>query len=544
MKITLDKLVKLFSNLIILSGLLFPQDMIFSQARIAILYSEFTEQSNVTNSNKIIDVITSWELFLMQDKIPYSVIYDDDLESGIDDEFDILILPSVKLISFEQMEELQKFLESGNSIISSGSKLEFQENSLNEYQNLKVLFGLNSIKSLSSESLSYLHSLIPNHLNNFNLKDESVLQISNKNEGLNCNVNSSKFAPCGFYFDNDDHNSTISSIIYGTNGYGKFLFTGFDINDIIGGKEDLNAFKKIVLNAISWMDNKPDSYIDIFCDTLYSPVIVTLQYNNALEPELIDVLQKYDIEPNLILNPDQKVSGKIVSKFTNDELILDLSGINNNASNNLIESIENFNRDNEVDLCAILVDKRILGNNDLSLLRRAGISIVLYNEQSPGLPKFDDNDLFLVPYVRSELHPFSANVINFLNYNPKIDCAGNPEDELLDKINKIKTSSYNFTSLPPIKKWWNLRERIVSEIKNISDNEFEVWVTNKNSSVVSDIKVFINYVKKIERKNIAVSLNNTLLEHYLDDVSGSIVIKLENVLPNSVNKIKINFTLE
>jgi hypothetical protein len=62
--------------------------------------------------------------------------------------------------------------------------------------------------------------------------------------------------------------------------------------------------------------------------------------------------------------------------------------------------------------------------------------------------------------------------------------------------------------------------------------------------VVSDIKVFINYVKKIERKNIAVSLNNTLLEHYFDDISGSIVIKLENVLPNSVNKIKINFTLE
>jgi hypothetical protein len=180
----------------------------------------------------------------------------------------------------------------------------------------------------------------------------------------------------------------------------------------------------------------------------------------------------------------------------------------------------------------------------LSLLSHAGISLILYNEQAPGLPKFADNDLLLVPYVRSELYTFSVNVINFLNYNPKIDCAGNPEDELLEKINKIKAHNSNFTSLTQIKKWWKIRQRIESEIKNISDNQFEIWLTNKNSLVVSDIKVFLNYVKKIDRKNFTVSLNRTLLEHYFDDISGSIVIKLENVIPNSVNKIKINFTLE
>ena len=145
----------IFSFLIILCGILIPYNTITAQPKIAILYSELTEKVDNSNSNKVIDAITAWELFLMQDKIPYSVIYDDDLESGIDDEFDILILPTVNFISNEQMEELQNFLASGKSIISTGSKLFYQENILDEYQNLETLFGLSNIKAMDSDNLSF-----------------------------------------------------------------------------------------------------------------------------------------------------------------------------------------------------------------------------------------------------------------------------------------------------------------------------------------------------------------------------------------------------
>ena len=70
-------------------------------------------------------------------------------------------------ISNDEMEGLQKFLGNGKSIICSGSKLFFQQNNLNEYQNLETLFGLRNIESVSLESMSYLHSLLPNQLNHF-----------------------------------------------------------------------------------------------------------------------------------------------------------------------------------------------------------------------------------------------------------------------------------------------------------------------------------------------------------------------------------------
>ncbi len=525
------------SFLIILCGILIPYNTITAQPKIAILYSELTEKADNSNSNKVIDAITAWELFLMQDKIPYAVIYDDDLESGIDDDFDILILPSINFISNEQMEELQNFLASGKSIISTGSKLFYQENILDEYQNLETLFGLSNIKSMNSDNLSFSHSLIPNNINQFRMYDDLILQITNKNQVLLCEeVNNNKL--CGYIFNDNNFNSDKSSIIFGTVGAGRFLWTGFDLTAVIGGNSDFNTFKQLISDAITWMDNQSDVYIANFNEALSSPVVVTLQYNNALELELIDVLQKNNIRPNLIVTPDQKVSKEMLSKFSNDEIILELSG--DNTQNELIE---NFNRDYELSLSSILVDKNILGNYDFNSLQSAGINKILYREQAPGLPKYLNKEMLLIPYATSENIPSSNDVVNFLNYNPKINCDVNTEDELLEKINQIKSKQSNFTSLTDLENWWKLKERISFEIKYISENEVEIWLTNKNSISISDLNVFFNSVEKIDRKSLTISLNNSLLEYYLDNASDAIVIKLENIKSNSLNKIKINFTL-
>jgi len=198
LKIKLYKHLKILLLLIILSGYLYSQQLSFDQPKIAVLYSGLTEKNNFLNPSKIIDVITSWELFLMQNKIPYAVIYDEDLESGINDDFDILVLPSVNYITIDQMKELQNFLASGKSIICSGSKLLFQEIGLNGYQNLELLFGLRNIEPVSSDNISYLHSILPNHLNHFCLDDNLILQISNKNQALVCEKINNKISAYGF----------------------------------------------------------------------------------------------------------------------------------------------------------------------------------------------------------------------------------------------------------------------------------------------------------------------------------------------------------
>lgn len=540
----MNKQSKINLILIIIFGFLFFQNSIFAQPRIAILYSELTNKFGSPNSAKFIDVITSWELFLMQDKIPYSVIYDDDLESGIEDEFNILILPSIEIISNAQIEKLLEFSRVGKSIICSGSKLFSKENSFNKYQNLQTLFGINNIESVSSEKLSYLHSLIPNNINHFNIDTELNLQISNKNQALVADVSEKQYSTSGYIFENNNLASKKSSIIYGMFGNGKFLWTGFDISDVIGGKEDLVAFKNLILSSINWMGNESVIYIDTFCDSLSYPVIVTLQYSNALDSELIDLMHNNSVRPNLIVSPEQKVPKEILNKFNNDEIIFDLSQFSSATSNNVNELIESFNRNNEIVLSSIIVEKQFIDRVDFSFIQNVGLDKILYYEQVPGLPKFAGTDLLAIPFVKSNEIMNCGSVVNFLNYNPKINCEAHPEDELLSSINQLKSQKNNFISLASLKKWWNIRKRVTAEIKNVSDNEIEIWLSNNNSVSISDLNIFLNYAGRIDKKSLTVSLNSSLLWHEFSNTSGAIIIKTQDIRPNSVNKIKLNFASE
>jgi hypothetical protein len=539
----LNKHFKIFITLIILSGILFPQNSSYAQPKIAILYSDLSERINEINSNKVIDVITAWELFLMQDNIPYSVIYDDDLESGIEGEYEILILPSVNIISSEQFEQLNNFLLTGNSIICSGSKLLFNQSNIDTYQNLETLFGLKDIKTTNLEKLSIHHSLTPSYINHFNLDDELLLQISNKNGVLSSNAFNKHTYPCGYIYDDNNNNSKESSILYGTIGNGRFLWAGFDLGDVIGGKSDVLSFKKVILDAINWMDKKPDVYISNYNDRISSPVIVTLQYNNALDPSLIDLLQKKNVKPSLIIKPYQKLSKEILIKFRSDEIILDLSENFYPETTTISEFVGQINRDNDLRISSILIDKKYLEDADLNLLSDVGINTVLFNELVSALPKVLNKDLLIIPFYGSINMALDRNVVNFLDYKPAINCKGNPENELLTTIDRIKSESYNFISIIELEKWWRLNNNVAAEIKYISESEIEIWLSNKNSISIADLKVLFNITKNIDRSSLSISLNNRLLEYYHDNAAGTIVIALENIPPNSLNKIKINFTL-
>lgn len=529
---------------IVFAGLSFTQPVQIQSPTIAVLYSGLSEKLNDSNSIKVIDTITAWELFLMQNKSSYKVIYDDDLESGIDDDFDILILPSVNFISNDEFIELQNFLADGKSIISSGSKLFFANNDRNDFQNLKTLFGLTNIESIESSSISFQHSIIPNFINQFKLYDDLVLQISNQNTALQSDNFKINAYPSGYFLDQNDLNSKKSSILSGSVGNGKYLWTGFDLADIIGGEDDLTAYKNLITNTLNWMDNKPDVYFQNFKDGLSSPIVFAIQYNNTLELELIDTLQKYNTKPTLFVTPSQEIKKGILESFNEDEIVFDLSENSNLTSNKLIELIDNFNTENKIELLSILVSKEFLNKCDFNSFKESGIDKILFTSQIFSLPKFIENEILLIPFSKNNNNQNSENVINIFYYNPKIDCEKDLQDELLIKINQIKSNKYNFVSLNSLKKWWKIRERISAEVKLISENEIEITLNNKNSNEINGLKVFLNYNKNAYGKSLTVSFDNSILNYQYDDIVEVLEISLNNIQANSVNKIKVNFNIE
>ena len=196
----------------------YAQDADLIKPKIAILYSDLTENYKISNSTNPTDVITTWELFLMQEKVPYKVIYDNDLESGIENDLDILILPSVEIISNDELIELKKFLAAGKSIFCSGSKLFFKDEDAFNYQNLEMLFNLNSIEAVPSSKIGFMHTLTPNHLNKFDSNENVILQISARNQPLICAIQNKNFYKCGNIYSENSITSDKSSLIYGSVG--------------------------------------------------------------------------------------------------------------------------------------------------------------------------------------------------------------------------------------------------------------------------------------------------------------------------------------
>ncbi|MEO8232995.1 MAG: hypothetical protein ABI638_11980 [Ignavibacteriota bacterium] len=538
------KHLKIFLIVIVFAGLSFSQAVNANQLRIAVLYSGLSEKLNDANSTKIIDTITTWELFLMQNKITYKVIYDDEIESGIVDDFDILILPSVNFISNDEFIELQNFLAKGKSIISLGSKLFFANHDHNDFQNLQTLFGVTNIESAKSPSISFQHSIIPNYLNQFKLDDDLVLQISNRNQALQSDNYEMNSYPYGYILDENDLNSKKSSILYGSVGNGKYLWTGFDPTDIIGGEDDLSTYKNLITNSLNWMDNKPDVYLQNFIDSLSSPIVFAIKYNNALGLELIDVLQKNNTKPILLVTPSQEVNKEILNRFEEDEIVFDLSENSNLTSNELIELVNKFNTENKIELQSILVNKEFLNKSDLNSLKENGIDKILFISPIFSLPIIVDDDIMLIPFSKNYNNQKSENVTNILYYNPKIDCEKNLEDELLTNINQLKSNRYNFASLNSIKKWWEIRERISAEVKSISENEIEIILNNKNSDEINNLKIFLNCNKNIYEKSLTISFNNSMLNYQFDNIADVLEISLNNIGAKSVNKIKVNFNIE
>ena len=536
---------KIFFPLLFIFLIFICADFNFAQIRIALLYSELTETHSIDNPEKVIEDITSWELFLMQNKIPYEVIYNNDLESGIEDDFDILILPSVEIISKAEFDELQNFLIAGKSIISVGSKLFYSAKQDGNFNNLKSLFNLNEIEFINKKNTSFNHSIIPNHLNHFIDNEYKVIQITNKNAALECSETAEINNSCGYIISDKLDAISKSSMVYGVIGNGKYFWSGFGINDIIGGKSDLLEFKKIILDAIYWMDSKPEVYLKYPFDDGFDPALLTVQYNNALQPELIQLLIQNDFPPYLIIDPQIKYSKEIVNLFNNEKIILDLrSGQSNKLVDiPLVDLIARFEEENDISAQSIILQDLNIKSDILYTLKEKGIVNIIYYTNEINNPEFDKDGFFILPFSGQTNYLNNNGPISFFNYIGKNNCDEKSEEKLINSLIVNNTEKVKFTNLDNISSWWRNKRNLGVKISYSDDNKIEITADNRNPVNVENIQIFFNPGNIYKRNNHSITSNNTLVSYYKDS-SGSLVINLGNMGPRSNKKFIVTFNEE
>lgn len=545
-----------------------------SQNKIALLYSDYTEKYQSGEAASYLDQFTAWEVFLMQNKIVYKVIYDEELESGISDEYDILILPSVGSVSDEELNSIKIYLKDGNSVLSVGSTLIKDEEGLHgDYSNLESLFGIRINESVLSGKMNYLHSITSHPLFDDENNQNQLIQISNKNYPLTAAINSDKTFPMGFLQSDESDNllELLTSMVLGYNGLGKFIWIGFDINSVIGGKEDNRKFENIILKSLTWLDKEPKIWLSNYPEEKGSAVILMLENYSGLQPQIIDLLINENYKPHLIITPSVKLPTLLQNKISNDNFILDLSSYSLNSKDDfdkIISFISLSNNEFGISLKSIILSKLSFEDSFLSSLKDRGIEIVLFNAQVSAAPFLSNNGILFVPIVRSytkgilddkDLYASKLyqgkkhlqftraeelNALSFHQFDSRINCNENSEDDYLLLLNRIKSDDPWFPSLMELKEWWILKENISVKIKAINENSLVFILSNNNYKSIDSFTTNISVGNPFNKDFLSIKSGNRDVDYTFSDKPDEIKIHLNDLNSRQSKNIILKFNEE
>lgn len=231
---------------------LFYSVFIIPQQKIALHFSDAT---NFSEPTAVLEKITYWELFLLNNKIKYDVIYDKNLRAGISgNKYHTIIFPYTKVIDEKSFNSILKFKEQNGNIIAFGEFCYFNsDTSKRNYEWFTSIFNSIELGKILKKEMS-IHAAINFHsvLNN-NINDTTYIQVSAKNspvviEKLSDNL----ITLCAVKTDSSTlfYNKPIAILNDSYNS--KSLWFSFDALDVISGKQDINRIESIILNALEW----------------------------------------------------------------------------------------------------------------------------------------------------------------------------------------------------------------------------------------------------------------------------------------------------
>lgn len=537
----LNSLKKIISVKTVSLFLILGFELIFSQTRTAVLYSGYTED-RYQDSKKVFDEITTWELFFMESKIPYKVIYDNDLESGIESDFDIIVLPSVEYISEQELAELDNFLAAGKSIISIGSKLDPIDNNSIQFNGPENLFGLSPV-SLHNDSLkNYIHSIGLNSINAFSPDDAGVIQITSKNYLMVIQSETRDHNYVDYLFNNN-YSECESAISYGTEKGGKYLWTGFGINDVIGGRQDTEKFKKLIINAIRWMDNEPFAFITPGSREDINPSLLLIELNNALDKGLLDVLNKNKIPFHLVIAPGSTITDTLISKVAAANVVLDLGSLSGVRLQKeaLSGTITDFENKNSLRINSVILNRTPVSKEELGFFDKLGIKNIFVQSNYNQVPQIVNSNQVIIPVSGDAVKNLCGKTCS-IYYRPGFNCLSNSDDSLLILVQKSIAEQNIYYSVDDFRNWWVEKRNLFVKNLTKSGNGVEILLVNNSNTEVSDAKLFLDSFDG--DRDILVTDNGILLQHSFNSSSGLIEIDPGKIFPGSTRKIIVKTTEE
>ena len=382
-----------------------------------------------------------------------------------------------------------------------------------------------------------------NPIFNNNSAFDGLLQISTKNTPMVCNIPLLKNTSLGYLKIKEEDNLQ-TSLIYGLQGKGKFVWVGFNFNDVIGGKSDIEEFKSIIINSINWLNAKSEAWICNYPDGKSSSTIIIVENSSNLKSEFLDKLNQEGIDPYFMISSEQKISEKIKIMFKQENIILDLSNLilsKDKPEQKILDELTKVDAELGFTVESVLIPEYLIKNESiLNLMTEIGVKIFLFPQSFQGIPSIIDNKFLLIPYFSGNQINYNTGGINFLTYNSKIICDGNPENDFLVKVTRAKSTDSWITNLQLLKDWWLEKNNISLSINSLDADTVTLVVSNKNPKEVKNINLILKCVGEFDFDQLSANCEDEIIDYSMDK-TGDINLMINKINAHQTKKINVVF---
>lgn len=258
---------------------------------VAIFYSGYSSSKDSFYTAWLDANIKTWQKYLSYNKIKPDIIYDKDLEKGNLKKYKLIIFPGAKAMSDNELVELRKFIEEGGSIFATGSFATLNEKrEWRGWDFVMTVFGSNFSHEITPQKsrLKY-HTLRGNTPLTAGIPAGYPLKLSTVDNPVCLEVMEPRVTQASTWYNFRYEEGLVeegikknAGIVYGTYAKGRFIWFGFEINNVIGENEDYGYFEKLITNSLNWLRYYPIAYVKDWPTNYDAAAIYTIQLDDSL----------------------------------------------------------------------------------------------------------------------------------------------------------------------------------------------------------------------------------------------------------------------
>lgn len=489
-----------------------------------LLPSELRENNSVLYQ-KIVDDLTSIELFLIQNKINYNVIYTDNLDEIEVDNYSLIIIPSSIGFSEEEFELLKTALRNGVGLLSFGNSFVSIDDQKSDFY--EKLFEKALIEQFDNDETTLTQSFQSNEsifppFENFDLLIKTSPQISYYK------TDKEKFYSFGCLNEEKTFTTSFLSFV----GLGRIAHFGFEFSKVLSDKSQLNKFEQLILEAIDWL--KKDSGIWITETTDFKKqFLISLDVDKASSINENIINRIFSLNYPVILVSDEPNKLRKFRDSFSDKVYY---GLNLNCGIN-IDSIVQMLSSSESKINFLLLGKNCLNETEIKRLSFEGIhSILIKNDNASYYNKL--YDILVAGFDEYSSIQCSDKKVYLLDVFKNISCEKSNLNETLSILEKQSDSSTPFDREL-------LADHILLQTVKVASMErqdaFEIIIENPNESEIRNLLLIVD--KKFLNQKLIFDLKIDGQSKFIEKYKfyDNFRIRLSKVKPNSKIVIEIFF---